>query len=98
MGLDYARDIVPLPDIQKAQRQKTMMAHELAAYLRVAGRHDLTVVTLSEFMRLPVGTGALLVVMNTTEDGMVGGLLRQRHLLVESVRRGELARLYRVVR
>jgi hypothetical protein len=98
MGLDYARDIVPLPDIQKAQRQKTMMAHELAAYLRVAGRHDLTVVTLSEFMRLPVGTGALLVVMNTTEDGMVGGLLGQRHLLVESIRRGELARLYRVVR
>jgi hypothetical protein len=98
MGLDYVRDIVPLPDLEKARRQKTMMSHELAAFLEVAGAHAAEVVTLSTFMRLPAGSPALLVVMNTGEDRFVAGLPFQRHLVFESVRGGEVARVYRVVR
>jgi hypothetical protein len=98
LGLDYARDIVPLSDVEKARRQKTMMSHELAAFLKVAGKRDAEVVTLSEFLRLPGGTRALLVVMNRSEDSFAGSLPFRRELTVESVRKGELARVYRVVR
>ena len=98
MGLDYTRDILPLPDIEKARRQKTMMTHELAAFLGVAGGHPREVMTLSAFMRLPPGTRALLVVMNSTEDALVHTLLLQQRVLVERVRRGELARVYGAVR
>jgi hypothetical protein len=96
MGLDYARDILPLPDVGKAQRQKTMMSGELAAFLAVAGRPDLKVVTASELVRLPSGAGALLVVMNRTEDAFAATLPIARHLVFEAVRDGEAAMVYRV--
>jgi hypothetical protein len=98
LGLDYVRDILPLLDVEKARRQKTMMSHELTAFLKVAGRRDPTVVPLSAFLHLPAGTRAVLVVMNRSEDNFVGGLALQRELVAESVRRGEIARVYRVVR
>jgi hypothetical protein len=96
MGLDYARDVVPRPDLEKAHRQKTMMSHELAAFLSVAGRPDLEVTTVAELLRLPAGSEALLLVMNRAEDAFAAALPLTRRLLFEAARGGEAARVYRV--
>ena len=98
MGLDYARDIVPLPDGEKAHRQKTMAAAELAAFLRVAGRPDYKVITLSEFLIRPPGAEALLVVMNRTEEAFLTRQPLERRVLVEARRSGEIAALESAVR
>ncbi len=98
MGLEYARDIVPLPDGEKARRQKTMAAPELASFLRVAGRPELKVIALSEFLLQPVGTEALLVVMNRAEDAFLTHQALARRVLVEARRSGEIALLESAVR
>jgi hypothetical protein len=98
LRLDYVRDVVALPDVEKARCQTTRLSHELVAFLSVAGGHERTVVPLSTSLRLAAGTSALLVVMNGSEDRFVAGLPFQRRMVVESVRGGELARAYRVVR
>ncbi len=98
MGLDYTRDIVPLPDGEKAHRQKTMAAPELAAFLRVGGRPQYEVVTLSQFLLRPVGAEALLVVMSRAENAFLAGLPLERSVLVEARRSGEIALLENAIR
>ena len=98
MGLDYFRDIVPLSDLEKARRQKTMAAPEFALFLRVAGRSDHTVITLGEFLRRPPGAAAVLVLMNRAEDAFLTSQPIERRVVAEATASEEIALLQRAVR
>jgi 4-amino-4-deoxy-L-arabinose transferase-like glycosyltransferase len=67
MGLDYVEDILPLSELPKARRQKTMTGDQLQRFLRLAGLPNVEVRNLAWLSENPGDAGVLVLAMNAIE-------------------------------
>ena len=98
MGLDYRNDILPLPDVVKARRQKTMESPDLRVLLRLLGHGEIRVTTLEGFFLMGDRKEAFLFVMNRAEEDFLASAPLRHGAVFESRRSGELAALWRITK
>ena len=98
MGLNYINDFLPLDDRTKAQRQKTLLSHELGELLQLAGEKYLSVHNLAWFLDSSETDQSFLLVMNNFERDFAEHLNLKKEIQFETGKYGEGAWLYRVTK
>lgn len=95
-GLQYERDILPMNDLDKAVRQKTMTSDSLSAFLAAIG--SIEVHNFSWLLARPSQNAATILTMNDDEVTFLRGRFPDANPVAEWTNRGMTCRLYRLQR
>lgn len=97
MGLSHVDDILPLSDLEKAHRQKTMDSGEIQRLLRVVDRQNVLVHNLGWAYENCDVDQCFLLAMNNYERAFVDGTDLRKVVVYRVERSGEGAWIYRLV-
>jgi hypothetical protein len=96
MSLRYHRDILPLGDLEKARRQKTMASHELERFFRLSGTDNIHVRPMRDFNTDSAGKAVYLFAMNRMEKDFIRNAAGNPTALFHAEGKGGGAWIYRI--